>query len=308
MNKRIVHTTAKDFFINLGMVGLLYFLVVNVLVLLFRTIDKVFSSGQFSYYNPDISFPLAALIVGFPLLLITGYILHAGDAHHPGKKDLPVRKWLSYTTLFIAGAVLVIDLVILLSKFLRGDDLTTAFLLKVLAVFAVALLVFSYYIIDLRYKGKLPLRAGAAFDATLFVVFAIGFGFWGFGSPATQRAERFDTVRINDMQNIQSHLLSYWQAKETLPETLEEASDALRGISIPKDPRTGVAYGYEKRGNTEFTLCADFERATRSSSQQTRLGIYNSGLEFWDHEAGETCFDRSIDPDRYPPYPKGLIQ
>ena len=34
---------------------------------------------------------------------------------------------------------------------------------------------------------------------------------------------------------------------------------------------------------------------------------YPGGVnESWDHQAGRTCFERTIDKDIYPPYPKPL--
>ena len=44
------------------------------------------------------------------------------------KKQLGIRKWLVYVTLFISGIVLAGDLVTVLYYFIDGQDLTAGFL------------------------------------------------------------------------------------------------------------------------------------------------------------------------------------
>lgn len=299
------HTSPKDFFINLGVIALTYFVVINMLSLLFSTIDFAFpGSINAGNYIPDISFGLAALIIGFPILFGLAYMLARGEKADPLKHELPVRRWLGYFTLFIAGAVVFGDLIALLSTFLRGSDLTIAFLLKVLSVFAVAGFVFTYYLIDLRYKGALPLKTWLAIKSVAIVLFVLGCGFYVFGSPATQRAMRFDIERVGSLQNIQYQVLDYWQNKKTVPTSLADLGDEVRGISIARDPLTDQEYGYEKLSATSFKLCATFEREGGvKESRETKAVPVPAGTiglsEYWGHEAGLVCFERTIDPARY---------
>jgi len=67
----------------------------------------------------------------------------------PVKRASPVRKWLTYLTLFIAATVLIGDLITLVYNAL-GGELTTRFLLKVLTVAVIAGGTFGYYLWDLR--------------------------------------------------------------------------------------------------------------------------------------------------------------
>lgn len=296
------HTSPKDFFINLGIIGLTYFIVGNMLSLLFDTIDFKFPSNlDAGNYIPDISFALSAIIIGFPILVVFSKILAKGERTEPAKRELPVRKWLAYLTLFLAGVVVAGDLITLLSTFLRGDDITTAFLLKVLAVFAVAGITFAYYFIDLRYTGKLPLKALATIKATVFVVLTIVFGFYVFGSPATQRAMRFDNQRVGDLQTIQYQVLDFWQNKKTVPSSVGDLEDRTRGVIIPRDPRTNLPYEYTKLSATSFKLCASFERegGKRADSRTVPVPLGSSLSEYWGHDVGGVCFERTIDPERY---------
>lgn len=299
------HTSPKDFFINLGVIGLTYFIVINILSLLFSTIDFAFPSSLYAAsYIPDISFALSALIVGFPILFALSFILSRDEKIEPAKHDLPVRRWLGYLTLFIAGLVVLGDLIALLSTFLRGEDITTAFILKVVSVFAVAGFILGYYFVDLRYRGTLPLKKWLAIKSIVLVVIALGLGFYVFGSPATQRAMRFDGERIMHLQNIQSQALNYWQNKKTVPGALGELNDPLSYFEVPRDPRTNAEYGYEKVSATSFKVCATFEREGRNvGSLETKAIPVPAGTvgvsEYWGHAAGDVCFDRTIDPERY---------
>lgn len=298
-------TSPKDFFLNIGAIFVLYFLVVNAIALLFQTIDTAFPRTLAEQYLgvPDISFPLAALIVGFPFFLILSKVLLSGEREEPEKRELSVRKWLTFLTLFVAGATMVIDLIVLLSTFLRGDEITIGFILKILAVLTVAGVVFGYYISDLRYKGLLPLKKYFAYGATLFVVLIISWGFSVFGSPATQKAMRLDGERVTNLQMIQNEVFNYWQVKKTVPVNITDLNDAVRGVALPKDPRTGESYGYEKISATSFKLCATFERVGGKNDTErgvTPVSVYTPFEDYWGHEAGKTCFERTIDPTRYP--------
>ena len=298
-------TSPKDFFINLGVIGLTYFIVINILSLLFSTIDFAFPSSIYaSSYIPDISFALSALIIGFPILFALSYVLSRDEKIEPAKHELPVRRWLGYLTLFIAGLVVLGDLIALLSTFLRGEDITVAFVLKVLAVFVVAGFVLGYYLVDLRYKGALPLKKWLAIKAVAMVVISLGLGFYVFGSPATQRAMRFDGERIMHLQNIQSQALVFWQNKKTVPESISDLNDPLSYFESPRDPRTNEEYVYEKVSTTSFKICATFEREGRNvGSLETKAIPVPSGRvgvsEYWGHDVGNVCFERTIDPERY---------
>lgn len=309
-------TTPKDFFLNLGAIAALYFLVINLIQLVFQTIDVAFPpTPESAGVIPSISFPIAALIIGFPLYLLLIRITVRGETVDPTRRELPVRKWLAYLTLFIAGAAIAIDLIYLLNRFLGGAEITVGFILKVIAVLVLAGIIFGYYISDLRYRGARPMKTYFAVGGAVLVITAIGFGFSVFGSPATQRALRFDAERVSDLQTIQYQVITYWQAKNAVPATLNELNDPTRGVQVPTDPYTGKAYGYKKLSATSFKICADFERESPKtgtaayyavpkivSTPEAPLGMspFIGGGEYWDHGVGTVCFERTIDPSYFP--------
>jgi len=57
-----------------------------------------------------------------------------------------------------------------------------------------------------------------------------------------------------------------------------------------------------------FQLCATFNADSTSNSAAMSKPIYagDTTNENWQHGTGEVCFDRTIDPDKYPPYSKPM--
>ncbi len=305
-----VKVTAKDFFLWAGAMVGLYWSVISFLVLIFEYIDRGFPDlafeGYVDPYSGGIRFAMASLIVLVPATVLLMRLIRTDIASVPAKADLWVRKWALMLTLFVAGVTIVIDLITLINTFL-GGELTTRFILKVLVVLMVAALAFLHFYADLKgYWRAFPARAklvGYAFG--LVGVVAVVAGFFIIGSPAEMRLSRFDEQKVNDLSNIQWQIVNYWQQKEALPETLDALKDPISGFTLPVDPQTGDAYAYRVVSPLAFELCADFNRATDAASDSLTRP-YDSLNENWAHAAGETCFTRTIDPERYPPYSKSV--
>lgn len=304
-----LHMSPKDFFLHGGVIVALYAVVISFLNLTFALIDTLYPPIDiyYGYSASPISWPMAMLIVIFPTLLILSFFLKKDFALNPLKKEFGLRKWLVYATLFIAGIVLVGDLVTILYKFLNGDLLTIGFILKALSVFLVMGVVFTYYILDI--KGKTDgLVNKFAFIGSLIIVLALIVGsFVVLGSPRTQRLIKYDTERVQELQNIQWQVLNFWQQKGSLPLNLVDLGDPFSGFQIPQDPETGELYVYEKVGTLTFKLCATFalasdEKGAGYQSVELSRAYPNEivGGDNWKHEVGKQCFERTIDPDRYP--------
>ena len=140
-------------------------------------------------------------------------------------------------------------------------------------------------------------------------------GFFVVGSPKEERLRKFDDLRVQALQFLQSEVLTYWINKERLPDELVLLEDNLRGIVVPKDPETGEDYGYKIKGPETFELCAVF---ARPNLPKTRFGddavkppmpafepftpvrdLYSP--QNWQHDAGLVCFERTIDKEIYKP-------
>ena len=305
-------TTPKDFFLWIGTIVALYVSAVSLLTLLFEYIDVYFQDPLQTYYDPysgAIRFAIASLIIIFPLYLYLTRVINQEIRQSPEKKEVGVRKWLIYLTLFIAGITVIVDLIVLIHTFLGGEELTLGFILKVLSVLVVIGGVFFYYLYDLRgmWEQSKSVSQMIGVVVSALVLVAVVSGFFIIGSPQTQRLIRFDQQKIQDLSNIQWQIVNFYQQKERLPQTLAELEDPLIGFILPKDPQTKDAYEYELAGNLTFNLCADFNKESRGYGTQTlkpvpleslaRFGIED---ENWTHKAGRECFERTIDPDKFP--------
>jgi len=306
MNNKI---TAKDFFLHIAVIALLYAGTIALLNILFNVINVAFPQiTQYYYYNSSsISLPVATLVVAFPLFLFLSNLLRKGYLEDPSRKEYPVRKWLVYITLFIAGGVLAGDLVFLIYYFLDGQELTTAFLLKIVSVLVVAGAIFGYYLDDLKDRLSWSRRMIWRVAAVILVVGSIVAGFSVLGTPQSQRMYRYDSQKVSDLQNIQWQIVNFWQQKGELPVKIGDLGDPISGFVVPIDSQTQKQYEYEAVGKLSFKLCADFNKLSQAANgSMTRVaypepaGKLGGVEDNWQHETGRQCFSRTIDPELYP--------
>src|SRR3990167_10866253 len=96
----------KDFFLNLGAFVALYTIVVYLIQLLFTIINSAYpmiTYGYNYYGSQSISWPVAILIIFFPIFLLLQWFLSKEYILEPEKKNISIRKWLIYVTLFLSG-------------------------------------------------------------------------------------------------------------------------------------------------------------------------------------------------------------
>ncbi len=145
----------KDVFLHLLAILTLYGSATAFLVIIFQYINIYFPDPITSGYyyletaRSAIRWSISVLIIVFPVYLLTSWFLNKNYSIEPEKRNLRVRKWLIYFTIFVAALIIIGDLVTLIYNLL-GGELTTRFLLKVAAVFFVSASVFFYYFSDLR--------------------------------------------------------------------------------------------------------------------------------------------------------------
>lgn len=302
-------TTPKDFFLWAGAMIALYSGVVAFITLLFQYINYTFPDPLRYYgdpYSSPIPYAMASLIVLTPVFLILMRVIRRNIERDSSRADIWVRRWALFLTVFAAGATIVVDLIVLLTSFLSGEELSLAFLLKVLVVLLVAGAGFMHFLADLwGYWGKNPSKARMVNYATaVAVLLAIVAGFFIVGTPQQARLMRLDQQKVYDLQNIQSQIVTYWQQKQTLPSQLSEVNDPLYGMTVPVDPQTGAEYTYTRTSNSSFKLCASFNAASRGETSYAYPYDRYGGDQNWEHGMGNVCFDRTIDPERYPPFTK----
>jgi hypothetical protein len=309
--------TAKDFFLWAGAMIAFYWSVIAYIYLVFDYINYAFPNAL-SYYPADpyqsgISFQMASIIVFLPLYMLLMRFIRADIARDPSRAEVWVRRWALILTLFVAGITAAIDLITLLTTFLNGQDLTTAFLLKVVVVLLIAAGVFMHFTADLRgYWTLYPMKKRSVGIAVgVLAIGTILAGFLIVGTPAQARLERFDAQKVQDLENIQSQVVNYWQAKEKLPATLDDLNNPLSYGPLPLDPQTGSSYEYSATGAHSFELCASFNAESRGALNAYPQAVMTSPTngraalgDNWQHGSGHSCFDRTIDPSFYPPFTK----
>ena len=146
--------SAREAFAYLVLFSTLYFFAWNLGSLLFQLIqyalpDPADPDWQLMRLSGGIRWAISALVIAFPVFVFAAHRVSRDVDKHPIKRLSPVRRWLTYLTLFVAATVLIGDLTALVYNLLSGD-LSLRFLLKVLVVGAIAGTVFGYYLWDLR--------------------------------------------------------------------------------------------------------------------------------------------------------------
>ena len=306
--------TPKDFFLWVGAMLALYVAVFNYVALVWDYINYAFPDPLQYYVDPyqsGISWEMATLIVLAPLFLVLMWLIHRQIRQDPSRAGIWVRRWALYLTLFVASVTIAVDLIYVLYAFLNGTDITERFLLKALVVLLVAAIGFMHFIADLwGYWEKFPARnRSVAYATATLVALTIVAGFFIVGTPQQARLYRFDDQKVSDLQNIQSQIVSYWQAKRQLPMALSDLGSAINNFFVPSDPQSGTAYEYAVKGSLSFELCAAFNAPTQGTTAARAApiapapyGVKGTPLQDnWQHGAGRACFERTIDQAFYPP-------
>ncbi len=302
-------TSAKDFFLNLGAIVAFYTTVVSLINLLFTVINTAHPQITNDYYygSQSISFSVATLIIFFPIYILFLWVLEKDYVISPERKQIAVRRWLTYITLFVAGLTLAGDLVTVLYYFIDGQELTMGFLLKVLTIFVVTLAIFLYYISDLRNTLN-PLSRKVWVGISVFIILSsIIWGFAVLGSPRTQQLMKYDVQKVNDLQNLGTQIQNYYLTKGVLPISLNDLAQNDPYFRLSTDQQTGQPYEYQATStstpyNKTYKLCATFNRTSDSKNDTsgTHLMMPYYGNPVWNHQGGYFCFTESVSTSQYP--------
>lgn len=284
MNGTVVSTksTPKDVFLYLGLTLTLYVGLSSLTAILFQYIDMWVGEIGSGYYGLDtLRWLVAVQTVVFPTFIVIYWLIRKDLFMNAQNKELKVRKWFLYLTLFLAVAITLGDLISLLYHFLDGD-FATQFLLKSLTVLVLGLLVCGYYLMDLKGKllGKAKLFASAA---SVVVLASVGTGFYLVGTPAYQRNRKADEKTVNNLLALEGNIVRYKTEKGALPTNLDVLKDV--SFSYPTDDQEAKNVEYRVVSPTQFELCANFKTAT---SKDDRLMGYR-----FNHQSGRFCFTRT---------------
>ncbi len=301
-----------DIFIHLFAVVALYISVTAVIELLFAFVELAFPDPfDWMWHQPHetIRWWIAFLIIFFPAYWWAWRKIETDLAANPGKRRLRVRTFPIYLTLCVAGLLILTDLAYLVYYFLDGD-LTVRFVLKVVALLAVAASVMWFYLNGLRREpGPLPSQAVVfVWSASVAVLVITIASFVVTGSPFKMRLARLDLRKIADISESYRHVRDYAREMNKLPTSLDEvASAGYMDTKPPLDPETQAPYEYRVTGPESVEICANFHAA--QDAQSIKEAFYadpsryqpagNLVEQSWEHPAGHYCFARTITVGRH---------
>lgn len=154
------YLSAREAFLYLLLFTTLYLSAYNFGQICFQLINLAIPDPASPAYGPGparirefLRWAVSSLVVALPIFLYLSALTAREVRRDPAKRTSKVRRWLTYLTLFIAAAVIIGDLIVLLNDLL-GGELTTRFVLKVATVGVIAAGVFTYYLKDLRSAEK----------------------------------------------------------------------------------------------------------------------------------------------------------
>jgi hypothetical protein len=299
-----VSTSPKEAFLFLMLFATLYTTAFALGSILFDLINLSRPQpGEIAHYAiVSLRYGIASVIVAFPIFLFMGWIIGKENLRNPGQRISPIRRWLTYLTLFVASISIVTDLIVLIVHFLEGD-ITLRFGLKVVVVAILAGGAFAYYLRDLRRDEVAPsveigkTRASRLGVAVLVaaVVVIVGFGFWYAGSPMKARLLAQDILRVRDLAEIGSRVQKYYSSKDALPESLVACDVNPRTFIEKKQDRvSGAPYWYRVIDATHFEVGASFALPSEPEKQRAlpaKMGnISREDAGFWEHGAGTKVF------------------
>ena len=262
--------------------------------------DPAVQRGQ--GFRDSMRLSVAALVIAFPVFVFSARRIAREVAAAPIKRLSPVRRWLTYLTLFLAAAVLIGDMTTLVYSVLGGEA-TARFLAKVAVVGVIAGAIFHYYMQDLRREevGSPRRDVGPAmvWGAGVLVLATVTAAVLTMDSPTVERDQRLDERRIAELSQLQVAVEDWARSRGRLPASLAELA-TQPGMALPvHDPVDGTDYGFEAVDAGRYRLCAVF--ATDTAKEQEPAYPYAGSPVEWAHPAGRHCFDRRLPREDVPP-------
>jgi hypothetical protein len=152
-----VQLSAREAFLYLVLFTTLFLSCYHVGSLAFDLINRAFPDVANRAFEAgsmqSMRWSLSSLIIAFPTFVFLARYIGRAAERNPMMRLSPIRRWLTYLTLFGSASTLIGDLTVLVYHVLAGE-LTTRIALKVLVVLAIAGAVFGYYLSDLRREER----------------------------------------------------------------------------------------------------------------------------------------------------------
>ncbi len=318
---------ARDIFIQLFSIVTLIWSIVAALQILFTAIEHFIPTGEGWINYGGVASASAALLVVLPLSLLAFWFVHRDLRENPNKRDGLVRSFALYLMLFGSAITALISLVVVITNFFSGN-LTSQITWKVLVVVLMAVQVGKYFYFSKTGKFSKNIYSYFFPGAVVFAGLAvIAVGMVAAGTPASQRSDRLDQERFNDIANMEWQIRNHLTEKGELPEQLQELEQMEErwGRDQMSDPETQQPYEYIvydglynkeglcKEGPSDdciepgysYELCANFAKDRQDnrllnnrymSPISSKLDGFGNVSEQNSYKAGRHCFRTTFDP------------
>lgn len=297
MNK---HDAKYAFYYLLSLAALI-FMAFSVGMVVFSIINKTIPDAINNYYSDidgALKFAISALLIAAPIFYFVSHLIVNGLKKGELDKESALRRWLTYFILLVSSLIMLGVFIGVINSFLSGA-LTSHFILKAITVLVLSALPFSFYFYDIKRVN--PQQADKVvrifFFSTLILVLAAFIAAWFFvESPQTARNRRLDQTLLQNINNIEAAVNSYFDKYQKLPESLavlQKDSTIYFDKRIFNDPETGATINYQLKDDRTFLLCATF----RTSSQELDKGqpmFYADNSGNREHGSGYQCLPGNL--------------
>lgn len=297
-------TSARDLFFYLLNFFSLALLALSLGRVWFSIINYYFTDRVAQYLNyalDGLGWGLAAVLVAAPVYVFISWRIERDLKLNLTRHDSKVRKILGYLAIFIASAVVIGDVIGLLSEFLSGQ-INARFIAKVIVILIIGLWIIGYYWFKFKTDDKIINQPDykitswfSAVHLTFLVsvaVISLVIGFVLQGNPYDRQKLVRDQQRRDGLVQLSQAVSDYYNTEKKLPNGL---SDVYQGnlMIMPKDPLDESIYKYEKVDDTNYKLCANFETEyddNNSGYNTVPIKPYDSTTVIWWHPAGNHCY------------------
>lgn len=294
------NNSAKFAFLYMLSLVALGFTAISSGLVVFQIINKKFPDALNPYLHTfnagSLKFAIAAIIIAAPIYYFTTWQISKNLRSGVLDKEAAVRRWLTYFILFVASVTIIGWLIGVIYNYLDGE-LTAKFILKSATAIIIAVIVFSYYLYDIRREeliGKKDRIIQIYFYATVvLVVAALVAAFYFSPSPQETRAKKQDNETLNRFSMIDSALNGYYSEKKKLPETLDELAKDRKFIAerYIKDAVSNETFSYKILADKKsYELCANFQTSNRTNDYQSDEYLRDR----WPHDAGYQCINQGV--------------
>ncbi|MCU0679557.1 MAG: DUF5671 domain-containing protein [Planctomycetes bacterium] len=269
--------------------GTVVFQVIN------KNIVDPLNQYQGSFTPEALKFAISALVISAPIFFLTMRQIYKNLFSGALPKESGIRKWLTYFIIFVSSVVMLGWLIATINSFLDGE-LTMKFILKAMTAIGIAAAIFTFYFYDIRraeVTGKKDQVVSYYLYGSLAVVAAVFvLSLFYVESPTETRNRKFDMALLDNFNQIDSAIVSFYNENKAMPENLAELRKDYNYITDQTlvDPGTAKPIEYKVTEEKAYELCADF----RTSNKLDEYGLYYGYKDRWPHDSGYQCIRQVV--------------